>query len=160
HPDPERAPAAAPEDDVSSALVATILIVDDDRTIREGLLRTVTASGFTARAAEGLAAARAELARGGIDGVLLDIPPQDGSGLDLLAEIRTAYPALPVVMATAYGDSDRTIQAMKLGAFDYLTKPFDLDRLVETLSRAVHAPPAAAAAAPPPEASGPKMVGS
>ncbi len=51
-------------------------------------------------------------------------------------------------MATAYGDSERTIEAMKLGAFDYLTKPFDLDRLIETLRRAVSAAPAAAAPSP------------
>jgi DNA-binding NtrC family response regulator len=145
--------------------VATILIVDDDRTIREGLLRTVTAAGFAARAAPGIVAARAELARGGVDGVLLDIRLKDGSGLDLLAELRAAYPSLPVVMATAYGDSQRTIEAMKLGAFDYLTKPFDLDRLLDTLRRAVKAPPAAEAPPAPtdpgdPGDAGAQLIGS
>jgi DNA-binding NtrC family response regulator len=62
-------------------------------------------------------------------------------------------------MATAYGDSERTIQAMKLGAFDYVTKPFDLDHLVETLRRAVKAPPAAPPAAPP-EIAAAALVGS
>ena len=125
--------------------MATILVVDDDRAIREGLVRTLAASGFATRAAAGLGEARAALARGGVDGVLLDIRLKDGSGLDLLGELRGTHPGLPVVMATAYGDSERTIQAMKLGAFDYVTKPFDLDHLVETLRRAVEAPPAAAA---------------
>jgi len=128
--------------------VATILVVDDDRTIREGLVRTLAASGFATRAAEGIAEARRAIAAGGVDGVLLDIRLRDGDGLDLLGELRVANPTLPVVMATAYGDSERTIQAMKLGAFDYVTKPFDLDHLVDTLRRAVKAPPAAPPAAP------------
>jgi DNA-binding NtrC family response regulator len=127
--------------------VATVLVVDDDRTIREGLVRTLIASGFATRAAEGLAEARRAIAAGGVDGVLLDIRLKDGDGLDLLGELRTSHPGLPVVMATAYGDSERTILAMKLGAFDYVTKPFDLDHLVETLRRAVKAPPAAPPAA-------------
>ncbi|APR80323.1 Response regulator of zinc sigma-54-dependent two-component system [Minicystis rosea] len=128
--------------------MATILVVDDDRTIRDGLVRTLAASGFTTRAAEGIAEARKAIAAGGVDGVLLDIRLKDGDGLDLLGALRTSHPGLPVVMATAYGDSERTILAMKLGAFDYVTKPFDLDHLVETLRRAVKAPPAAPAAAP------------
>jgi two-component system, NtrC family, response regulator AtoC len=119
---------------------ATILIVDDDRTIRDGLVRSVAAAGFLARPAEGIVAARAEVERGGVDCVLLDIRLKDGSGLSLLEELRGRHPGLPVIMATAYGDSERAIAATKLGAFDYLTKPFDLDRLIETLRRAVKAP--------------------
>jgi DNA-binding NtrC family response regulator len=125
--------------------MTTILIVDDERVIRDGLVRSIKSAGFEPRAAEGVVQARAEIARGGIDGVLLDIRLKDGSGLELLSELRVSHPSLPVIMATAYGDSERTIEAMKLGAFDYLTKPFDLDRLIETLRRAVNAAPAAAA---------------
>ena len=138
----------------------TILVVDDDRIIREGLVRTLLAAGLGARPAEGVVDARTALARGGVDGVLLDVRLKDGDGIVLLAELRAAYPALPVVMATAYGDSERTIQAMKLGAFDYVTKPFDLDTLLDTLRRAVKAPPVAAA--PPLEqaASGAALIGS
>ena len=139
--------------------MATILVVDDDRTIRDGLVRTLAATGFATRAAEGIGDARRAIAAGGVDGVLLDIRLRDGDGLDLLGELRVSHPALPVVMATAYGDSERTIQAMKLGAFDYVTKPFDLEHLVETLRRAVRAPPAAAPAAPT-EVAGAALVGS
>jgi two-component system response regulator AtoC len=128
--------------------VTTILIVDDERVIRDGLVRSIKAAGFETRAAEGVVQARAEVARGGVDGVLLDIRLKDGSGLDLLSELRAGHPSLPVIMATAYGDSERTIEAMKLGAFEYLTKPFDLDRLIETLRRAVSAAPKAAAPSP------------
>jgi len=128
--------------------VTTILIVDDERVIRDGLVRSIKSAGFETRAAEGVVQARAEIARGGIDGILLDIRLKDGSGLELLSELRLSHPSLPVIMATAYGDSERTIEAMKLGAFDYLTKPFDLDRLIETLRRAVSAAPAVSPPSP------------
>jgi DNA-binding NtrC family response regulator len=142
--------------------VTTILVVDDDRTIREGLVRTILAAGggLGARGVEGVVEARAALARGGIDGVLLDVRLKDGDGIELLAELRTTHPGLPVVMATAYGDSERTIHAMKLGAFDYVTKPFDLDTLLDTLRRAVKAPAVAAAAVPDQDAGGAALVGS
>jgi len=128
--------------------MTTILIVDDERVIRDGLVRSIKAAGFETRTAEGVTQARGEIARGGVDGMLLDIRLKDGSGLELLSELRVSHPSLPVIMATAYGDSERTIEAMKLGAFEYLTKPFDLDRLVETLRRAVSSAPAAAAPSP------------
>jgi two-component system, NtrC family, response regulator AtoC len=140
--------------------VPTILVVDDDRTIREGLVRTIVAAGLQARAAEGVVEARAALSRGGVDGVLLDVRLRDGDGIELLAELRGTHPALPVVMATAYGDSERTIHAMKLGAFDYVTKPFDLDQLLDTLRRAVKAPAVAAAPAPEHEDEGAALIGS
>ena len=72
--------------------------------------------------------------------MLLDIRLKDGDGLALLEELRHEVPQVPIIMATAYGDSDRTIAAMKAGAFEYVTKPFDLDALLATLRRAVKAP--------------------
>src|SRR5262249_57432583 len=109
----------------------------------------------------GSAAARAAISEGGIDGVLLDIRLKDGNGLDLLEELRQTHPSLPVIMATAYGDSDRTIEAMRLGAFEYLTKPFDLDRLLDALKRAVKTPTLAEAfAAEPPDEGPRKLIGS
>ena len=70
--------------------------------------------------------------------MLLDIRLRDGDGLDFLRELR-AGPSrdVPVIVATAYGDSERTIRAMRDGAFDYLTKPFDLPLLLATVQRAV-----------------------
>ena len=70
--------------------------------------------------------------------MLLDIRLRDGDGLDLLRELRAgAQRDVPVIVATAYGDSERTIRAMRDGAFDYLTKPFDLPALLATVERAV-----------------------
>jgi DNA-binding NtrC family response regulator len=102
--------------------------------------------GLQAVPAAGLAEARAALNAGGghaagapvFDCVLLDIRLRDGDGLDFLRELR-AGPArdVPVIIATAYGDSERTIRAMRDGAFDYVTKPFDLPSLRATVERAI-----------------------
>jgi DNA-binding NtrC family response regulator len=127
---------------------ANILVVDDERSVREGLSAALRQAGYTPRVADSLASARAALAEKRPACVLLDIRLRDGSGLDFLAELRSASPALPVIMATAYGDSDRTIRAMKLGAFDYVTKPFDLDALLAVIARAVRVPVASAAPFP------------
>ena len=138
----------------------TILIVDDDRAIRDGLTRAISTAGFAVRACEGIGAARRALAEAEVDCVLLDIRLKDGDGLDFLGELRKTHPRLPVVMATAYGDSDRTIQAMKLGAFDYVTKPFDLDALLATITRASRSTEAASAPTPREPASESALVGS
>ena len=122
---------------------ARILVIDDDRTIREALAATLDEAGYDVLTADGIAAGRRALKEGGIAAVLLDIRLKDGDGLELLAELRRDAPQVPVIMATAYGDSDRTISAMKTGAFDYVTKPFDLDVLLASVARAVRAPPVA-----------------
>jgi DNA-binding NtrC family response regulator len=118
--------------------MSTVLIVDDERGVREGLARAVDKMGHRAVLASGLAQAREALGRESIDCVLLDIRLKDGDGLELLREVRAgAASETPVVMATAYGDSERAIQAMRDGAFDYLTKPFDLPKLMATVERAL-----------------------
>src|SRR5205823_7874453 len=92
----------------------------------------------TALRAGRLARARQLIAVEPIDCVLLDIRLRDGDGLDFLRELRRGgYRDVPVIVATAYGDSERTIAAMRDGAFDYLTKPFDFPVLLATVERAV-----------------------
>ncbi len=120
-----------------------VLVIDDDRTVREALTSTLDEVGYDVVAAEGLQRGREVLATRAVDAVLLDIRLRDGDGLTLLAELRRERPRVPVLMATAYGDSDRTIAAMKLGAFEYVTKPFDLAVLLAALRRAVLRPPVA-----------------
>jgi DNA-binding NtrC family response regulator len=118
--------------------VAVILIVDDEPGIRDGLARAVTARGHRALPVPSLAEARATLAREPVECVLLDMRLKDGDGMELLRELREgAHRETPVIVATAFGDSERTIQAMKAGAFEYVTKPFDLPALLEAVERAV-----------------------
>ncbi len=118
--------------------MSAILIVDDERGIREGLTAAVEGLGHRALPAPGLAEARRLVSSETVDCVLLDIRLRDGDGLDLLRELRGGvHREIPVVVATAYGDSDRTIEAMRDGAFDYVTKPFDLPLLLATVERAL-----------------------
>jgi DNA-binding NtrC family response regulator len=140
--------------------MTTVLIVDDEKSIREGLTRAIARAGHQTVAAANLAEARAALARGSIDCVLLDIRLPDGDGLGLLAEIRRDQPRVPVIMATAYGDSERAIAAMSAGAFEYLTKPFDFDALLATVGRAVRASAATRESARPSESGAvPALIG-
>jgi len=118
--------------------MATVLVVDDERALREGLVRALRGAGYEALSAAGLAEAREVLRAQRVDCLLLDVRLKDGDGIDFLEALRAGEaPDVPVVMATAYGDSDRTIRAMRLGAFDYATKPFDLPALLDTVGRAV-----------------------
>jgi len=132
-----------------SALSA-VLIVEDEPGLRQGLCDVVQAMGLSAVAAAGIAEGRRALEAQTIDCVLLDIRLRDGDGLDFLRELR-AGPArdVPVIVATAYGDSERTIRAMRDGAFDYLTKPYDLPLLRTAVLRATKQRALSRAAGPP-----------
>src|SRR6185295_19280090 len=117
--------------------MSAVLIVEDEPGLREGLASAVGTLGHRVLEAAGIAEARARLVERP-DCVLLDIRLKDGDGLDFLKELREGEQRdVPVIVATAYGDSERTIRAMRDGAFDYLTKPFKLPLLLATVERAV-----------------------
>lgn len=126
----------------------SVLIIDDDHSVREALASALDEAGYAVTQAGGVTEARASLSVAVPQAVLLDIRLRDGDGITLLRELRSDHPALPVLMATAYGDSARTIAAMREGAFDYLTKPFDFDYLLQTLARAATGPSAIATERP------------
>jgi len=117
--------------------MSAVLIVEDEPGLREGLASAVGTLGHRVLEAAGIAEARKQLALQP-DCVLLDIRLKDGDGLDFLKELREGDQRdVPVIVATAYGDSERTIRAMRDGAFDYLTKPFKLPLLLDAVDRAV-----------------------
>ena len=106
-----------------------LLIVEDDQTLNEGLCKALRQDDRKIISCDCLKSARAQLALGIIDFVLLDINLPDGSGLDLLKEIKKQKPALPVILLTA-NDTDRDIvHGLETGADDYITKPFSLSVL-------------------------------
>jgi two-component system response regulator AtoC len=142
--------------------MSAVLIVEDEAGLREGLCSVVQAMGHEALPAAGLGEARALLATHAPDCILLDIRLRDGDGLDYLRELRGGPRRdVPVVMVTAYGDSERTIGAMRDGAFDYLTKPFELPLLRATIERALKQRDLARTLAPaPPASSDATLVGS
>jgi DNA-binding NtrC family response regulator len=134
--------------------MSSALIVEDERGLREGLVAALETIGLRVLAAVGLVEARRLLIDESVDCVLLDIRLRDGDGLEFLRELRQGrHRDVPVVMVTAYGDSERTIQAMRDGAFDYLTKPFDFPLLLSTVERAIKQRALAQSLAPPPPAS-------
>ncbi|AOJ27158.1 sigma-54-dependent transcriptional regulator [Burkholderia seminalis] len=129
--------------------MATILIVDDDAAFRDGLAETLADLGHRVIEAEAGQAALSVLRDGvRVDCIFLDYRLPDLDGLAVLAQLRDdpALAAIPVVMLTAHATSDNTIDAMRLGAFDHLTKPIGRRDIAQLLTRVVSAntPPAAA----------------
>jgi two-component system response regulator PilR (NtrC family) len=102
------------------------LIVDDERDIRELLVLTLGRMGLRVDTAADLASARAQLAANKYDLCLTDMRLPDGSGVDLVGHISQRFPETPVAMITAYGNVDAAVNALKAGAFDFVSKPVDL----------------------------------
>ncbi|MDY1018596.1 sigma-54 dependent transcriptional regulator [Pseudomonas coleopterorum] len=122
-----------------------ILIVDDEPDIRELLEITLGRMKLETRSARDVAEAREWLGRESFDLCLTDMRLPDGTGLELVHFIQQRYPQVPVAMITAFGSLDTAINALKAGAFDFLTKPVDLPRLRELVGAALRMPAPAAA---------------
>jgi len=110
-----------------------LLIVEDDPVLSNGLSVGLGLSGFTTDAVGTLADARAALEGDGFAGVVLDIMLPDGSGLELLTELRMAGSQLPVLLLTARDGVRDRVSGLDAGADDYLGKPFDLAELAARL---------------------------
>lgn len=119
-----------------------ILIVDDEPDIRELLEITLGRMKLDTFSARNLGEAQALLQRNAFDLCLTDMRLPDGTGLELVQHIQQRYPQLPVAMITAYGSLETAINALKAGAFDFLTKPVDLTRLRELVNTALRMPAA------------------
>ncbi|OAX57539.1 sigma-54-dependent transcriptional regulator [Xanthomonas graminis] len=129
------------------------LVVDDERDIRELLVLTLGRMGLRISTAANLAEARELLASNPYDLCITDMRLPDGNGIELVSEIARHYPRTPVAMITAFGSMDLAVEALKAGAFDFVSKPVDLHVLrglvkhaLELNNRERAAPPA-----PPPE---------
>jgi two-component system NtrC family response regulator len=119
--------------------MANVLIVDDDAALREGLAETVADLGHVPRVTASGREALALLTANDIDCVLLDLRMPGGmDGIEVLRRIRERDDAPPVIVLTAFATAENTIEAMRLGAFDHLTKPIgrlELDALLKRLPR-------------------------
>jgi DNA-binding NtrC family response regulator len=114
-----------------------ILVADDDPVIRGNLRLLLEAEGYRVREApEGIEADRA-LSDPAVSLALVDLRMPGKGGLDLLREHADRLEELPVIVVTALGGSAAAIEAMKLGAYDFITKPFDLDEVLFTVRRAL-----------------------
>jgi putative two-component system response regulator len=110
-----------------------ILIVDDEKTVRRSLNKCLTRSGFSCDEASNAKEALDNLNSHPADVVILDIMMPGTSGSELLPEIKESFPDTAVVMATAVVEPDTIINCMKNGAYDYITKPFDVNQLINDI---------------------------
>ena len=113
----------------------TILIVDDDSTARYGMRRALEGQ-YRVLEAESVSAARQVMARENPHLLLLDIEMPEENGLDFLRELKSLPHSPAVIMNTAYGSEKIAVEAMKSGAYDYLSKPFEVDELRLVVERA------------------------
>src|SRR5712692_6752434 len=120
----------------------SVLIVDDEKAVRDALLLILEYEKFTVLSAEDGARCLHLLesrstAGDGVDAVLLDIRMPGMDGMEVLQEIRRRYPELPVIMISGHGTIETAVEATKKGAFDFLQKPLDRDRILITLRNAL-----------------------
>lgn len=122
---------------MAAAESKAILVVDDEESMREMLEVALRKWGYRAKFAKNLREAIAAVERGRIDAVLTDIKLPDGTGAELLNRIKTLPEKPPILLMTAFGNTEAAVQAMKMGAFYYITKPFKLEELKILLERAL-----------------------
>lgn len=114
-----------------------ILIIDDEEKLRHLLARIIKSEGFEVFEASDLKSGFKKLETNDIDVVLCDVKLPDGNGVDFLQKIKTAFPLTEVILLTAYGKISDGVQAMKNGAFDYIVKGDDNDKIIPLLYKAL-----------------------
>ncbi len=115
----------------------TILVTDDEKIQRESLAGFLRKKGYTVLTAHNFDEAYRQVREHPIDVVLTDVKMGDKSGYDLLKAVRELNPEITVIIMTAYGNVEEAVAAMKNGAYDYLTKPIDLDEVELLVHRAL-----------------------
>ncbi|MCB9653759.1 MAG: response regulator transcription factor [Deltaproteobacteria bacterium] len=110
-----------------------VLVVEDDEAIRNGIVDALAFEGYEVFEAATRAAGTRMGLEMAFDIILLDLVLPDGSGHDVLGEVRSARPTVPVVMLTALGQEEDKVRGLKLGADDYVVKPFSLKELLARL---------------------------
>jgi len=113
-----------------------VWLVDDDSSIRWVLEKALKGSGMTAKCFDQADNVLTALRGAAPDVLMTDIRMPGRSGLDLLKEIQISRPGLPVIVMTAHSDLDAAVAAYQGGAFEYLPKPFDIDKAVDLVRRA------------------------
>ncbi len=114
-----------------------VLIVDDELNMRLVLAAMLKKEGYEVSSAADGSEALAIMKSGGIDAVISDLKMPNIDGMELLERISDKYPEVPVVMITAHGTVATAVEALKKGALDYITKPFDIDELKNVISKAI-----------------------
>jgi two-component system, NtrC family, response regulator PilR len=114
-----------------------LLIIDDEASLRDFLGIVFEGEGWRVEASPTLAEGRAAIARNEPDVILCDLMLPDGSGIDLLHDVKTQNPSVAFIMITAHTSTKTAVEALKAGALDYIAKPFDIEELKIIVRKAV-----------------------
>ena len=115
----------------------SILVVDDDRSVTGALSTILTSAGYEVLTTNSLVEAQSVLSSRSFDLVITDLRLADGTGIDLITHIKTQTPDTEVILMTAFGSVEVTIEAIKRGAYYYLEKPFPPKQLLALVERAL-----------------------
>lgn len=117
--------------------MALVLVVDDKEMLRDSVGGTLSRAGLEVATADSVSAGLAALAKRRPDVIVTDLKMPGGTGIELLTKVREFDADLPVIVMTAFGTVETAVEALKQGAFDYLTKPFEGDELVIAVKKAI-----------------------
>ncbi|MCC6994911.1 MAG: sigma-54-dependent Fis family transcriptional regulator [Deltaproteobacteria bacterium] len=117
--------------------LANILVIEDDTAMRELVVEALQDEGYRVEAAPGGRAGIERARAGGLDLVISDVRMPDLDGLDVLREIKAVTPSPHVIVMTAFGSIEQAIRAVRLGAYEYITKPFQIEALMLAVERAL-----------------------
>ena len=118
-------------------MAGNILIIDDEEQLRKLLGRIISLEGFSVKEAATLKSAREILDRQAIDIILCDVRLPDGNGVDFVRFTKSAHPEIEIILITAFGNIPDGVQAIKNGAFDYLVKGNDNDKIIPLINQAM-----------------------
>jgi len=116
--------------------IASVLVVDDEKVVRDGCRRVLCGRGYQVDLAGSGQEAMERLGDGPVDIILLDLKMPGMSGEELLDRVRDLYPDIPVIVITGHGTVDTAVECMKKGAYDFITKPFEVEPFLLTVNRA------------------------
>ena len=116
----------------------SVLVVDDEELIRRSLRMALEAAGYTVQLAANGAEALTRIDADPPDCALIDLRLGDVDGLEVLRRARQTVPGLKAIVITAHGDIDSAVEALRLGAFDFIRKPFDLEEIIASVKNALH----------------------
>ena len=118
---------------------AKLLVVDDEESIREFLEIMLKKEGYEVTLAEDGQKAKDLLLKKSFDLIISDLQMPNVTGIELLKHVRESYPETVFMMITAFGTTETAVDAMKMGAYDYLTKPFKIDEVKLNIINALRA---------------------
>ncbi len=116
---------------------ATVLVAEDDPTLREALCETLELAGYQVESASDGQSALEIMQHKSVGMVVSDVQMRPMDGHELMTQVKNIYPSIPVLLMTAYGNIEKAVSAMRDGAVDYLAKPFEAKMLVEKVEQAV-----------------------